>query len=234
MLQGARLVDIALESGAAFTGDGFEYIKPALAKHTLHFIGLLSDGGMFVAFLYCCHAHLGLVPCNSGRLAGAGVDTRACDLHRVLWTSCCYQYEKSRHIMKDFRASLKVNTSAPFVLYLLLDPCFSSPTGVHSRYDQLKQFIEGAAKEGAKRIRVHILTDGRDVPDGSSLQFTQTLIDDLKKAGPSLESMSAIFLCQSPLHAGLSCDELQQGQRHGGGSDGGGSSSGNSSSRCAS
>ena len=39
--------------------------------------------------------------------------------------------------------------------------------GVHSRYDQLKQFVEGAAKQGAKRIRVHVLTDGRDVPDGS-------------------------------------------------------------------
>jgi hypothetical protein len=44
-LQGARLVDIALESGAAFSGEGFQYIKPALAEHTLHFIGLLSDGG---------------------------------------------------------------------------------------------------------------------------------------------------------------------------------------------
>jgi 2,3-bisphosphoglycerate-independent phosphoglycerate mutase len=45
LLQGARLVDIALESGAAFSGEGFQYIKPALAEHTLHFIGLLSDGG---------------------------------------------------------------------------------------------------------------------------------------------------------------------------------------------
>ena len=38
-------MDIALESGAAFSGEGFQYIKPALAEHTLHFIGLLSDGG---------------------------------------------------------------------------------------------------------------------------------------------------------------------------------------------
>ncbi len=45
MPQGARLVDIALEDGSAFTGEGFQYIKPALAEHTLHFIGLLSDGG---------------------------------------------------------------------------------------------------------------------------------------------------------------------------------------------
>lgn len=44
-VQGARLVDIALESGGAFSGKGFQYIKPALEEHTLHFIGLLSDGG---------------------------------------------------------------------------------------------------------------------------------------------------------------------------------------------
>jgi len=94
--QGARLVDIALEDGSAFSGEGFQFIKPALEEHTLHFIGLLSDGG------------------------------------------------------------------------------------VHSRYDQLKQFIDGATKEGAKRIRVHILTDGRDVPDGTSVKFTKQLEEDLK------------------------------------------------------
>jgi bisphosphoglycerate-independent phosphoglycerate mutase (AlkP superfamily) len=41
-------------------------------------------------------------------------------------------------------------------------PCL--PAGVHSRYNQLKQFIDGSVEQGAKRIRVHILTDGRDVP----------------------------------------------------------------------
>ncbi len=44
--QGARLVDIALETGKMFTGEGWNYIAPALADHTLHFIGLLSDGGV--------------------------------------------------------------------------------------------------------------------------------------------------------------------------------------------
>lgn len=54
--------------------------------------------------------------------------------------------------------------------------------GVHSRYDQLKQFIDGSVKQGAKRIRVHILTDGRDVPDGSSIGFVEQLEKDLKEA----------------------------------------------------
>ena len=72
--QGARLVDMALEDGSAFKLDGWKYISEAFAEHTVHFIGLLSDGG------------------------------------------------------------------------------------VHSRIDQLLGFVRGAAKDGAKRIRVHILT----------------------------------------------------------------------------
>jgi 2,3-bisphosphoglycerate-independent phosphoglycerate mutase len=94
--QGARLVDIALETGKMFTEEGFKYVEPALADHTVHFIGLLSDGG------------------------------------------------------------------------------------VHSRYDQLIGALKGFVSHGAKRIRLHILTDGRDVPDGSSVQFTQNLEQDLK------------------------------------------------------
>ena len=50
-----------------------------------------------------------------------------------------------------------------------------SDGGVHSRCNQLYAFMQGAAKDGAKRIRVHILTDGRDVPDGSGIKFIQEL-----------------------------------------------------------
>ena len=67
-------MDIALEDGSAFKLDGWKYISEAFPNNTLHFIGLLSDGG------------------------------------------------------------------------------------VHSRYNQLIGFVQGAAKDGAKRIRVHILT----------------------------------------------------------------------------
>ncbi|GFS40241.1 phosphoglycerate mutase, 2,3-bisphosphoglycerate-independent [Actinidia rufa] len=40
---------------------------------------------------------------------------------------------------------------------------------------------DGASERGAKRIRVHILTDGRDVLDGSSVGFVETLENDLSK-----------------------------------------------------
>lgn len=89
--QGASLVDKALASGSMFEGDGWKYISGAFATHTLHFIGLLSNGG------------------------------------------------------------------------------------VHSRTDQLFGLVRGAAARGAKRVRVHVLTDGRDVPDGSSIKFVAEL-----------------------------------------------------------
>ncbi|KAJ6708507.1 PHOSPHOGLYCERATE MUTASE putative-RELATED [Salix viminalis] len=54
-----------------------------------------------------------------------------------------------------------------------------SDGGVHSRLDQLQLLLKGAVDNGAKRIRVHILTDGRDVLDGSSIGFVETLEKDL-------------------------------------------------------
>lgn len=98
--QGARLVDNALESKKMFEGDGFKYISESFASHTVHFIGLLSDGG------------------------------------------------------------------------------------VHSRFDQIVKTMTGSVERGAKRIRMHILTDGRDVPDGSSIHF----IEDLEKVCRDLEA----------------------------------------------
>ena len=105
--QGARLVDIALENGSIFKGDGWNYISESFADHTLHFIGLLSDGG------------------------------------------------------------------------------------VHSRTDQLFGLVRGAAERGAKRIRVHILTDGRDVPDGSSVRFVSELEAVLKSLPPGVDAAIA-------------------------------------------
>ncbi|PUZ77499.1 hypothetical protein GQ55_1G376500 [Panicum hallii var. hallii] len=56
-----------------------------------------------------------------------------------------------------------------------------SDGGVHSRLDQLQLLLKGASERGAKRIRVHILTDGRDVLDGSSVGFVETLENDLSQ-----------------------------------------------------
>ncbi|KAJ0743365.1 2,3-bisphosphoglycerate-independent phosphoglycerate mutase [Helianthus annuus] len=61
-----------------------------------------------------------------------------------------------------------------------------SDGGVHSRLDQLQLLLRGASQHGAKRIRVHVLTDGRDVLDGSSVGFAETLeaeLSDLRSKG---------------------------------------------------
>uniref|UniRef100_A0ACD5TG50 Uncharacterized protein n=1 Tax=Avena sativa TaxID=4498 RepID=A0ACD5TG50_AVESA len=54
-----------------------------------------------------------------------------------------------------------------------------SDGGVHSRLDQVQLLLKGASERGAKRIRLHILTDGRDVLDGSSVGFVETIENDL-------------------------------------------------------
>lgn len=45
----------------------------------------------------------------------------------------------------------------------------------------MQLLLKGAAEHGAKRIRVHALTDGRDVLDGSSVGFMETLENTLAK-----------------------------------------------------
>jgi bisphosphoglycerate-independent phosphoglycerate mutase (AlkP superfamily) len=41
--------------------------------------------------------------------------------------------------------------------------------------------LKGVSERGVKRIRLHVLTDGRDVLDGSSVAFVETLENDLAK-----------------------------------------------------
>lgn len=43
----------------------------------------------------------------------------------------------------------------------------------------LQLLLKGCSERGAKRIRLHILTDGRDVLDGSSVGFVETLEKEL-------------------------------------------------------
>ncbi|KVI11170.1 Alkaline phosphatase-like, alpha/beta/alpha [Cynara cardunculus var. scolymus] len=56
-----------------------------------------------------------------------------------------------------------------------------SDGGVHSRLDQLQLLLKGASEHGAKKIRIHVLTDGRDVLDGSSVTHAETLEKDLSE-----------------------------------------------------
>jgi len=48
-----------------------------------------------------------------------------------------------------------------------------SDGNVHSHIDHLKALIVRAREEGLKRVRVHILLDGRDVPETSALDYVE-------------------------------------------------------------
>jgi len=50
-----------------------------------------------------------------------------------------------------------------------------SDGNVHSHINHLFKLIEQAAHEGVKKIRVHILLDGRDVPETSALEYVNSL-----------------------------------------------------------
>ncbi len=55
-----------------------------------------------------------------------------------------------------------------------------SDGNVHSHINHLFRLIEGASAAGIKKVKVHILLDGRDVPETSALEYIDKLEDFLK------------------------------------------------------
>ena len=70
-----------------------------------------------------------------------------------------------------------------------IKPAFASNTlhiigllsdgGVHSRTDQIFGMMRGAIADGCKKLRLHVLTDGRDVADGTCHEYMEKLIAEL-------------------------------------------------------
>ena len=61
-----------------------------------------------------------------------------------------------------------------------------SDGNVHSHVDHLKAMVSRAAAAGVKRVRVHILLDGRDVPETSALEYIdpfEAFLGELRKQG---------------------------------------------------
>ena len=56
-----------------------------------------------------------------------------------------------------------------------------SDGGVHSHISHLERMVEEAYKEGVRRIRVHAIFDGRDVPPQSEPKFIQRFEEFVKK-----------------------------------------------------
>lgn len=61
-----------------------------------------------------------------------------------------------------------------------------SDGNVHSHIDHLKAMLEKAVAEGVKKVRIHTLLDGRDVPETSALEYVrpfETFLAGLNKDG---------------------------------------------------
>ncbi|MCL1814862.1 MAG: 2,3-bisphosphoglycerate-independent phosphoglycerate mutase [Treponema sp.] len=60
-----------------------------------------------------------------------------------------------------------------------------SDGNVHSHLDHLKAMIVRAKKEGVKRVRIHVLFDGRDVGETSALEYVDPFEEFLKEHSDS-------------------------------------------------
>lgn len=74
---------------------------------------------------------------------------------------------------KNLVSDLKANGATLHFIGLLSDG------NVHSNISHLIAMLKEAKKEGVKRVRCHILLDGRDVPATSALEYVQELEDVL-------------------------------------------------------
>ncbi|MCB1189385.1 MAG: 2,3-bisphosphoglycerate-independent phosphoglycerate mutase [Leptospiraceae bacterium] len=77
-------------------------------------------------------------------------------------------------VWKEAIANCKSNRSTLHFLGLFSDG------NVHSHIDHLKAMIEQAKKEGVQKVRIHILLDGRDVPETSALEYVNPFEDYMK------------------------------------------------------
>ena len=78
-------------------------------------------------------------------------------------------------VWKDLVSNCQKNKSTLHFIGLFSDG------NVHSHIDHLKAMIEEAKKEGIKKIRIHPLLDGRDVPETSALDYIEPFEEYLKK-----------------------------------------------------
>ncbi|MDR2921899.1 MAG: 2,3-bisphosphoglycerate-independent phosphoglycerate mutase [Treponema sp.] len=81
------------------------------------------------------------------------------------------------HAWKELVSNVKNGAGARTLHFLGL----FSDGNVHSHLDHLKAMIKQAKKEGVKRVRVHVLFDGRDVGETSALEYVDPFEAFLKE-----------------------------------------------------
>ena len=83
----------------------------------------------------------------------------------------------SNKALLDAAENCKKNDSALHLIGLLSDG------GVHSHIEHLYGLLRMAAENGLKRVYIHALLDGRDVPPASAADYIDTLSEKLKETG---------------------------------------------------
>ncbi|MBK8398569.1 MAG: 2,3-bisphosphoglycerate-independent phosphoglycerate mutase [Leptospiraceae bacterium] len=83
------------------------------------------------------------------------------------------------NVWKELITNAKTKKSTLHFLGLLSDG------NVHSHIEHLKAMITASKKEGVSKVRIHILLDGRDVPEKSALEYVrpfEVFLSDLRSA----------------------------------------------------
>lgn len=80
---------------------------------------------------------------------------------------------------KEISGNCKTNNSTLHFIGLLSDG------NVHSNISHLERMISKAKEDGVKRVRCHILLDGRDVPATSALQYVDELENHMRSLNDS-------------------------------------------------
>ncbi len=103
--------------------------------------------------------------------AGMIVKQRAMLAKEMLESKKIFETQK----WKTFTKEIAKNDKALHLIGLLSDGY------VHSHITHLFNLLHGAKDSGIKKVRVHPLLDGRDVPPQSSLEYIEKLEEELKK-----------------------------------------------------
>nr|ANB27667.1 2,3-bisphosphoglycerate-independent phosphoglycerate mutase [Perkinsela sp. SMB-60] len=129
-------------------------------------VGLPSDADMG-------NSEVGHNTLGCGRVVSQGASL----VENAFASGAIFQSDGYKHLQEAF---LSPNKTLHLIGLL-------SDGGVHSHTKHWYSIISQAVLDGARRIRLHILLDGRDVPEGTSINYIQKLEDFIKLQNESHE-----------------------------------------------
>jgi len=129
-------------------------------------VGLPSDEDMG-------NSEVGHNAMGCGRVFNQGAALVSNSIH----TGAMFQGEAWKKVVGNVKGGAEKDGHIPTLHFLGL----FSDGNVHSHLDHLKAMITQAKKENVKRVRVHILFDGRDVGETSALEYLDPFENFLKE-----------------------------------------------------